>query len=141
MPDMFDPVTRSTVMRAVRQENRAPELLVRRALHRMGYRFRPHRCDLPGRPDIVLPKHKAVVFVYGCFWHGHPGCRRATRPTSNVDFWNHKLDRNIERDRNNSMALEESGWRVLVVWGCSVKTGSALEGSLKAFLSTTDPID
>jgi len=137
MPDQFDTATRSMVMRKVRQENTAPEMIVRRALHRMGYRFRLHRRDLPGRPDIVLTKHKAVVFVHGCFWHGHPGCRRAARPASNAAFWNDKLDRNIERDRKVVAALERAGWRVLIVWECDAKGGNLLEGALKAFLSGT----
>jgi len=135
MPDQFDTATRSMVMRKVRRENTAPEMIVRRALHRMGYRFRLHRRDLPGRPDIVLPKYKAVVFVHGCFWHGHPGCRRAIRPTSNVEFWNDKLDRNIERDRKAVASLEYAGWRVLIVWECDAKIGAALEDMLRTLLN------
>lgn len=129
------------VMRKVRRENTVPEMIVRRVLHRMGYRFRLHRRDLPGRPDIVLPKHKAVVFVHGCFWHGHPGCRRATRPTSNVEFWTHKLDRNTERDRKAIAALEEMGWRVLVLWECEVKITAAMESMIKGFLGAARRAD
>ena len=96
--DVYTPQQRSRVMAAVRSTDTEPERRVRRLLHRLGYRFRLHRPDLPGRPDIVLPKWRAVLFVHGCFWHQHPNCPRAARPTSNVDFWNRKLDRNFRRD-------------------------------------------
>ncbi len=133
MPDIFDAATCSAVMRKVGRENTAPEMIVRRTLHRMGYRFRLHRRDLPGRPDIVLPKHKAVVFVHGCFWHSRPGCERADRPTSRTDYWNRKLD----RDRKAVAALEEMGWRVLIVWECEIKTEVAVESAIEGFLDTS----
>ena len=121
-------------MAQVKSENTSPELAVRKLLHRLGYRFRLHRKDLPGKPDIVLPKYKTVIFVHGCFWHGHPGCKRAARPTSNTDFWNKKLDRNIERDRKAREELEKTGWRVITIWECEIKNAEKVEERLK-FLS------
>ncbi len=128
--DKISKETRSAVMRQVKSEDTELEMKVRRLLHRMGYRFRLHRKDLPGKPDIVLPKRRAVILIHGCFWHQHEGCPRSARPTSNVEFWAKKLDRNIQRDRENLQALRESGWRVLVVWECEAseeRLGSELE--------------
>jgi DNA mismatch endonuclease, patch repair protein len=118
--DRIPPDQRSQVMRQVRGKDTKPELQVRRLLHRLGFRFRLHRDDLPGKPDIVLPKWRAVIFVHGCFWHQHPGCPRAARPTSNVEFWNKKLDRNVARDTENFEQLQQAGWRVYVAWECRV---------------------
>src|SRR5688500_15685000 len=106
MADTFTKEQRSKIMSQVKSTNTKPEILVRQLLHRMGYRFRLHRKDLPGKPDIVLPRHHKVIFVHGCFWHGHEGCPRAARPTTNVDFWNTKIDRNVERDVRNRQELE-----------------------------------
>ncbi len=109
-------------MSKVRAADTTPEIKVRKLLHGMGYRFRLHRRDLPGKPDIVLPKYKTVIFVNGCFWHGCPVCRHAKiRPKENADYWNRKLDRNMRRDQENYMALKEKGWRVLIVWECETK--------------------
>src|SRR3954465_4560043 len=119
--DSVTPEKRSEIMRAVKQSNTKPEVAVRRILHRLGFRFRLHRSALPGKPDIVLPKWRAVIFVHGCFWHQHAGCPRAARPTSNVEFWTRKLDRNIQRDRENVQQLQNDGWEVLVVWGCQAR--------------------
>lgn len=121
-------------MSKVHSENTSPEIRVRKLLHQMGYRFRLHRIDLPGKPDIVLPKFKTVIFVHGCFWHGCPICKHAQiRPKSNINYWNKKLDRNMERDRENCIALNKMGWRVLVVWECETKKKnlSALESRLR----------
>ncbi len=112
------------MMAAVKGKNTKPELIVRRALHAAGFRFRLHRRDLPGRPDIVLPRHRTAVFVHGCFWHGHD-CRRGRRPSTNVDFWGPKLDRNVERDLANQAALEAAGWQVVTIWECSLADGTA----------------
>jgi DNA mismatch endonuclease (patch repair protein) len=117
VPDVYDMATRSRVMAAVRSRDTAPELTVRRALHASGYRFRLHRQDFPGRPDIVLPKHRMAVFVHGCFWHGHE-CNRAKRPQTNVDYWDAKRERNRARDRRAQLELRRSGWRVAVIWTC-----------------------
>lgn len=108
-------------MRNVRGKNTTPELVVRSALHRAGYRFRLHRKDLPGRPDIVLPRLRTVVFVHGCFWHRHHGCRAASQPSTRRSFWSEKFARNMERDRRNLDALQADGWAVHVVWECETK--------------------
>lgn len=105
-------------MSRIRSRDTAPERLVRSALHRAGYRFRLHRKDLPGRPDIVLPKHRTVVFVHGCFWHRHVGCQYAYVPKSRHHFWNAKFRGNLERDRRHVQALRRLGWRVVTVWEC-----------------------
>lgn len=134
MADTVTPDQRSRIMAQVKGKDTKPELLVRRLLHRLGYRFRLHRKDLPGSPDIVLPRHRKVIFVHGCFWHGHEGCSRGTRPTSNTEFWNVKIDRNIERDTLAVRRLEEAGWRSLIVWQCEIKDTMALQNRLLAFL-------
>lgn len=105
-------------MSGVRVRDTKPEKIVRSILHRLGYRFRLQRRDLPGRPDIVLPKYRTVIFVHGCFWHQHKDCRKARRPKSNREFWDSKLDANVNRDHRNQAALEELGWQVIVVWEC-----------------------
>jgi len=122
---------RSAMMSRVRQKNTAPEVLVRQYLHARGYRFRLHRKDLPGNPDIVLPKYHTVIFVNGCFWHGH-SCPRGKRPSTNMEFWNKKLIRNVERDRENYGVLQEMEWRVVVVWECETKNLEKL-ASLRDF--------
>ena len=122
MPDMFDLKKRSEIMSKVHSANTKPEIRVRKLLHSMGYRFRLQRRDLPGNPDIVLPRYKTVIFVHGCFWHGCPTCRRAKiRPQSNSEYWEKKLDRTLERDKHNQMLLDQLGWRVLVIWECETK--------------------
>lgn len=124
--DRLAPEKRSEVMRRVRGKNTAPELRVRKLLYQMGYRYRLHRKDLPGKPDIVLPKYRLCIFVNGCFWHQHPGCPRSTIPASNVGFWEAKLARTRERDRQNIAELSKLGWRTLVVWECETKNISQL---------------
>jgi DNA mismatch endonuclease (patch repair protein) len=108
-------------MSKVRSRNTRPELRVRQLAHRSGLRFRLHRRDLPGTPDLVFPRHRTVVFVHGCFWHRHPGCRRASTPASNVEFWQTKFARNQQRDEAASIALTGLGWRVLVIWECETR--------------------
>ena len=105
-------------MSKVRAKNTTPERIVRSWLHRHGYRFRLYRKDLPGTPDIVLPKYRTVIFVHGCFWHRHQGCRRSTTPKTHVAMWEEKFMKNIERDRRKQEELEHSGWRVIVIWQC-----------------------
>jgi len=122
MSDKFDKKKRSEIMAKVQGANTTPEIRVRKLLHSMGYRFRLHRRDLPGEPDIVLSKHNMVIFVHGCFWHGCPSCRRARiRPKANSDYWAKKLDRNMQRDKENLVALQGMGWRTLVIWECETK--------------------
>jgi DNA mismatch endonuclease (patch repair protein) len=124
--DKISPEARSENMRRVRGRNTKPELAVRRILHASGYRFRLHRNDLAGRPDIFLPRFKTVVFVHGCFWHGHRGCKRATIPTSRSGFWVDKIDGNRNRDERNVRQLELSGYRVVTVWQCELRDPEAI---------------
>lgn len=112
-----------------------PELLVRKIIHRMGFRYRLHVKKLPCNPDIVLTKHKKVIFVNGCFWHGHKGCKRSKRPSTNVEFWNKKISGTVKRDKEAIKALEGMGWQVLVVWQCQTIDLDALQKRLALFLS------
>lgn len=128
---------RSRLMSRIGAKNTKPEILLRKYLHAKGIRFRLHRTDLPGRPDVVLPKYKAAIFVHGCFWHQHPGCKKARVPKSNVDFWEAKFARNAERDARKTRDLEALGWRVLVVWECEIESADSgvLEATLARILS------
>jgi len=121
-------------MSRVSGKNTKPELVVRSLLHNMGYRFRLHRNDLPGKPDITLPKYNKIIFVHGCFWHGHIDCPRAKRPTTNKLFWNEKLNKNIERDKITVNNLKQLGWDVLTVWTCEVKDTGKLRNKLLSFI-------
>ena len=117
-------------MSRIRSNDTTPELVVRSFLFRNGFRFRLHVRNLPGHPDIVLPKYRTVVEVRGCFWHRHPGCRQATTPSTNAEFWQEKFKRNVERDKRNEIQLNELGWRVIVVWECFVKQKTFLQALL-----------
>jgi DNA mismatch endonuclease, patch repair protein len=128
--DVLTPEQRRRTMAAVKSQNTKPELAVRRLLHAAGYRFRLHRKDMPGTPDIVLPKFRTVVFVHGCFWHQHQDCKAAARPTSRQEYWQPKLDRNVARDIANQAKLQEMGWQVLIVWECEVRSLEALRDRL-----------
>lgn len=108
-------------MSAIKGKNTSPELAVRRYLHARGFRFRLHRRDLPGKPDLVLPKYRLVIFVHGCFWHRHEGCFYATSPATRKDFWKRKLDGNVARDKQQQAEFVDSGWRVMVIWECGLK--------------------
>ena len=121
MADRVTPSVRSRMMRSVRGANTKPELIVRKALHRAGLRYRLGGCDLPGTPDVVFRRFRTAIFVHGCFWHQHT-CKKAARPKSNVNFWNHKLDANAQRDRRVLSALRLAGWKALVIWECQVNT-------------------
>ena len=120
MPDVLTPEQRRLNMSRIRGRDTKPEMLIRRGLHAKGLRFRLHRRDLPGRPDLVFPQHKACLFVHGCFWHGHD-CPLFQLPDTRRDFWRAKIDRNRERDRQAMDALRQSGWRVLVIWECALR--------------------
>lgn len=128
---------RSAIMRSVGQKDTGPELIVRRAVHALGFRFRLHRRDLPGTPDLVLPRLKKVIFVHGCFWHRHEGCRRTTSPKTRKEYWDAKFARNIERDINTVEALSRHGWQVLIVWECETADAAKLSNSLMRFLDTS----
>ena len=114
-------------MSRIKSKDTTPERIVRSFLHHNGFRFRLHVKDLPGHPDIVLPKYKTVIEVRGCFWHRHPGCRQATTPSTNIDFWQEKFKRNVDRDRNNEKRLNELGWNLIVVWECELQNDGFLE--------------
>ncbi|UFW43320.1 very short patch repair endonuclease [Bradyrhizobium sp. WSM471] len=118
-------------MAQVKSKNTTPEVLVRRAAHAMGLRFRLHRKDLPGKPDLVFPKWRVAVFVNGCFWHCHVGCGRARVPRSNKAYWVRKLDRNVQRDRQTTRSLRKAGWRVIVIWECETKRAALLTSKLR----------
>lgn len=126
------PKSRSKIMASIRSKNTKPELAVRSALHRMGFRFRLHCSHLPGKPDMVLPKYKAIVWIHGCFWHGHSRCPIAKRPQTNVDYWRPKIDRNIARDRKNRGELKQRGWCNLVVWECETLNEQEFKRKMKS---------
>lgn len=132
------PLTRSALMARVGPKDTTPEFVVRRLLHRLGYRFLLHRRDLPGTPDIVFPRRKKVIFVHGCFWHRHPGCRAASTPKTRVDFWARKFYENVARDARKTEALEAEGWGVAVVWSCETRNVEILALNLSAFLGPTN---
>ena len=125
---------RSATMRAVKSHNTQPEMRVRRLLHRMGYRYRLHKASLAGKPDIVFPSRRCVIFVHGCFWHGHD-CKRGHRiPKTNTEYWTRKIARNIERFSDQVRELEAAGWRVLTVWECKLRDEDDLAITLRGFL-------
>ena len=119
--DVVDAVTRSRMMSGIRSKDTKPEMRVRRYLHAHGFRYRLHARNLPGSPDLVLPKYRVAIFVHGCFWHRHTGCRYTTTPASNVKKWNEKFTLNMERDKRVGDALKSAGWRVIVVWECELR--------------------
>lgn len=121
MTDTLTSERRSWNMSRIKGRNTGPEKQLRSLLHRAGFRFRLHAKQLAGRPDVVLPKHRTVIFVHGCFWHRHPGCRNATTPSTRREFWQDKFDGNVRRDARNRTALEAAGWTVLTVWECELK--------------------
>jgi DNA mismatch endonuclease, patch repair protein len=127
MRDRLSKERRSWNMSRIRGKDTTPEKVVRSILHRMGYRFRLHGKKLPGRPDIVLPKHQTVVFIHGCFWHRHRGCKNCTTPTHRRAWWLSKLEGNAKRDRSHRRALRKLGWRIIVVWECETEQSDALK--------------
>lgn len=134
--DVFSKEKRSSIMASVSSENTAPEKIVRSLLHRMGFRFRIHRRDLPGSPDVVLPRYRIAIFVHGCFWHQHQGCSASKRPTSNSAYWIKKLDGNIQRDLKNMQLLHQLGWLPVVVWECELLNMGKLEARLSTLIKT-----
>lgn len=127
---------RSVLMSRIRSKNTKPEVTVRRMLHARGLRFRLHRRDLPGKPDIVLPRHRLAILIHGCFWHQHDGCRLASKPKSRVEYWTPKLAGNVRRDLEAQAALRALGWRVEIIWECEVRSAQAIEARLNEILST-----
>jgi DNA mismatch endonuclease, patch repair protein len=126
MADVFAPEKRSSIMRAVKSANTGPEVAVRRAAHALGLRFRLHRADLPGKPDLVFPRLNAALFVHGCFWHGHDCARGARLPANNRDYWAAKIARNMARDKASLVELKARGWRVQVIWECETRDAERL---------------
>jgi len=126
-------------MASIGSRHTRPELVVRRLLHRLGFRFRLHRADLPGRPDLVLPRYHAVIFVHGCFWHRHRGCSNCTTPKARSDFWSNKFEQNVARDARAARALRRSGWRVITVWECETERPPALERRFLRILLPAPP--
>lgn len=124
MADVLTPQQRSYNMSRIRNKNTKPEEIVRKYLFSRGFRYRKNVSKLPGKPDIVLPKYKTIIFVNGCFWHKHEGCRYFVWPKNNADFWKKKIEGNVERDRYDYKLLEDLGWHVIVVWECELKSGS-----------------
>lgn len=126
MVDRLTPERRSWLMSRIASKNTSPEMRVRRAAHSLGLRFRLHRKDLPGKPDLTFPKHKTVIFVHGCFWHRHPKCPKASTPKSNEEFWQNKFAANVARDVSVRRRLHDAGWKVITVWECETKDSKVL---------------
>ena len=143
MVDVVPPADRSRMMAGIKGKNSQPELLVRRLLFASGYRFRLHRRDLPGTPDIAMPGRKIAVFVHGCFWHLHQGCRYAKMPATRADFWKAKLEDNVERDSRAVAKLQALGWRVLCVWECSTRdaeVAAGLQVAMGSWIESGEPL-
>lgn len=136
MVDRLSPDRRSALMAKVGSKHTGPELRVRKAAHALGYRFRLHRKDLPGRPDLVFPGRKKVIFVHGCFWHRHADCPKASTPGTRQDFWLEKFARNVDRDQENLDALRGPGWRALVIWECETRSPEGLSAMIARFLDS-----
>lgn len=134
MSDNLTPEQRRKAMARVKSQDTTPEMKARRLAHSLGYRFRLHSENLPGRPDLVFPRLKKVVFVHGCFWHGHDGCKASKRPSSNTEYWNTKLDRNIKRDQENIKKLIADGWKPLIIWECQTREQNELRRIISDFL-------
>lgn len=138
MADVHDKETRSKNMAAIKGKNTRPEMLVRKFLHAQGFRYRLHVKDLPGKPDIVLPKYRTAIFVHGCFWHGHEGCRYYVVPKTRTEWWLNKINRNIDNDKKAYDALKAEGWNVVEVWECELKSSQSektLKNLIKKFSS------
>ncbi|MCH8275635.1 MAG: DNA mismatch endonuclease Vsr [Armatimonadetes bacterium] len=137
MMDVFTRERRSQIMAAIRAKDTTPELAVRRTAHRLGYRYRLHRKHLPGKPDLVFPARRSVIFVHGCFWHQHAAqACKARPPKSKLEYWGPKLKQNVERDKKNQAKLRDMGWRILVIWECQTKDVSKLEKIIMGFLGS-----
>ncbi|MDH2591534.1 very short patch repair endonuclease [Acinetobacter nosocomialis] len=136
MVDIVDSATRSRMMSNIKGRNTKPELLIRSLLHAQGFRFRIHRQDLPGKPDIVLPKYKAIIFIHGCFWHGHQNCRLFKLPASRTEFWEAKISKNQQNDLKAKELLLNSGWRICTIWECAIRRSKKDPVALMDILTT-----
>ncbi|QFT71771.1 very short patch repair endonuclease [Ruegeria sp. THAF33] len=142
MADIVDKQTRSRMMAGIKGKDTKPELVLRRALHARGFRYRLHSKNLPGRPDLVFPKHHAIVFVHGCFWHRHEGCRYTTSPSTRQEFWQAKFTANVARDEAVRDKLLEDGWRIATVWECALRKPDQMNVTtdlLSAWLRSNEP--
>lgn len=135
MTDVFPSDKRSWIMGRVREKNTSPELKVRSLVHHLGYRFRLHRKDLPGKPDLVFPSRNKIIFVHGCFWHGHDCARGHRVPKTNSEYWIEKIQRNMRRDSKHQSELKAMGWHVLVIWECEINNPKIVVGKIDEFLS------
>jgi DNA mismatch endonuclease, patch repair protein len=134
MMDQLTKEERSRNMAAIKSVDTKPEWIVRRLLFSLGYRYRLHDKKLPGKPDIVLPKYKTIIFIHGCFWHRHEGCRRANLPKSNRNYWLPKIERNVQRDADNETKLKKLGWKVITIWECQIKDSEWLKQHLRGVM-------
>ena len=137
--DIVDPERRSQIMARIGPRDTQPELTVRRITHRLGFRFRLHAKNLPGRPDLVLKRHRTVIFVHGCFWHRHTNCVNATMPKTRSEFWKAKFDENVSRDARNLAALRAAGWRVITIWECETERSGVIERRLLREIGRPSP--
>ena len=136
--DIWSEKKRSEVMSKIRGKNTKPEMILRSVLFRKGFRFRVHKKDLPGKPDIVLPKYHSVIFVHGCFWHCHKKCNEGRIPSSNSKFWKEKLEHNVKKDANNIKALKKESWKVFVIWECEIE--KQFEKTIKRLVKNIEKI-
>ena len=134
MADVFSIKKRSQIMASVSGKDTKPEILVRRKLFSEGFRYRKNDSRYPGKPDIVIPKYNTIIFIHGCFWHGHKGCKHSELPTSNVDYWKTKISKNINRDKKNIVELQRQGWTVIVIWECEIETIDKRENRLNKLI-------
>jgi DNA mismatch endonuclease, patch repair protein len=132
--DVVSPKRRSEIMSRIRGKDTTPELIVRKLVYSMGYRYRLHYSKLPGKPDLVFPGRKKVIFVHGCFWHGHEGCPKGSLPKTKLDYWRPKLEENKRRDAEKQEALKELGWQILIIWQCELKKIKLIKRSIMTFL-------
>lgn len=140
MADVFTKKKRSDIMSKIRAKNTKPELLVRQFLFSKGFRYRLHQNALPGKPDIILKKYKTVIFVNGCFWHGHKNCKKSILPTSNITFWKEKIQANIDRDKRSKRSLKKLGWSIFTIWECNIENKMAFTKTMNKLLKYLNDI-
>jgi DNA mismatch endonuclease (patch repair protein) len=133
--DIYSKQKRSRIMASISGKETKPEILVRKYLFKQGYRYRKNVTSLPGKPDIVLPRFRTVVLIHGCFWHGHNNCKKATKPSSNIDFWNEKIGKNKQRDKRVAQELKNLGWTVITIWDCQLKNKNLFDNRMRRFVA------